>query len=343
MTWLTWRQLRTPVGLVAALVGAVAIALVATRPALMDLFRATGMETCGSNCEAEAKDFLLRSEDLAAAPLFLVGIAVLYLVPAIIGIFWGAPLIARELESGTYRLVWSQSITRTRWLAVKLLAGAAAAMLTAGLLSLVVTWFSSPFDTVRDNRLIPEVFGARGVVPIAYAGLAFALGVLIGVVLRRTVPAMALTLVLLAAIQVVMPTLVRGHLIPPLHDNAALTAQPSGAGGDSFEEMIMSMDGSISVVPKLAKPGAWVLSNRAVTADGSTFRGPFDPASCGREATGGPGKCEKWVLSQNLRQDAVYQPASRYWPLQWVESGLILLVTALLSLLTFWWVRRRLS
>ncbi|MFG1605817.1 ABC transporter permease subunit [Actinoplanes sp. NPDC049265] len=343
MTWLTWRQFRTPIALVGALVAALAVALVVTRPALVDLFRSTGMDTCGSNCANQAKDFLLRSESLAAAPLFLAGAAMVYLIPAIIGIFWGAPMIARELESGTYRLAWSQSITRTRWLTVKLLAGAAAAMLAAGLLSLVVTWFSSPFDTARANRLIPELFGARGIVPIAYAGLAFALGVLIGTVLRRTVPAMALTLLLVVGIQVLMPTLVRGHLITPMHDSAAITAQPGGGGEDFFEEFLMSDDGSMTVVPKLDKPGAWVMSNRAVTADGSTFRGPYDPNSCGREAGGGPKKCEEWVLSQNLHHDAVYQPASRFWPLQWIESGLILAVTALLGLLTFWWVRRRLS
>jgi len=39
--------------------------------------------------------------------------------PALLGIFWGAPLIARELETGTCRLAWNQSVTRTRWLTVK--------------------------------------------------------------------------------------------------------------------------------------------------------------------------------------------------------------------------------
>ncbi|GLY97054.1 ABC transporter permease subunit [Actinoplanes sp. NBRC 103695] len=341
MTWLTWRQFRTPVGLVTGMVALVVVALVVARPALMDLYRSTGLASCTTDCTQEqVRDFLLRADDLAAKPLFWAGFAAIYLIPAIIGIFWGAPMVARELESGTFRLVWSQGITRSRWLAVKLLAGAGAAMLAAGLLSLAVTWFSVPFDRANDNRLIAEVFGARGIVPIAYAALAFVLGVLIGTVLRRTVPAMAVTLILIATVQVVMPTLVRPNLIPPKHYTGALVAQTGLDGG--FEELMMSGDGSLHVIPRLAEPGAWVLSNRAVKADGSTFTGPYDPAFCGRDA-GGPRRCEEWVLSQNLHQDAKFQPASRFWPLQWIETALILVVSALLAALTFWWVRRRLS
>jgi hypothetical protein len=337
MTWMTWRQLRTPVAVVGAVVAALGIALVIARPGLIDLYRSAGLDTCGAQCADQAKDFLLRTENSAADVLFVVGLAAVYLIPGIIGIFWGAPMVARELETGTYRLVWSQSTTRQRWLTVKLLAGAGAAMLLAGLLSLAVTWFSAPFDTARDNRLFAEVFGARGVVPIAYAALAFTLGVLIGTVLRRTVPAMALTLILIIVVQVVTPLFVRPHLIAPERYDGAITAE---AG---FEELMMGVDdGHMTVIPRLAAPGAWVLENRAVKADGTTFTGPYDPEFCGRDA-GGPKKCEEWVADQNLHQEAIYQPASRFWPLQWRESALVLLVTVLLGALTFWWVRRRLS
>ena len=41
-------------------------------------------------------------------------------MPALIGAFWGAPLITREFEAGTFRLAWNQSVTRARWLAIKL-------------------------------------------------------------------------------------------------------------------------------------------------------------------------------------------------------------------------------
>ncbi len=91
--------------------------------------------------------------------LYLLGVAVLYVVPALIGIFWGAPLVARELETGTFRLAWNQSVTRTRWLAVKLGLIGLASMAAAGLFSLMVTWWSSPID--QANGLDASRNGSR--------------------------------------------------------------------------------------------------------------------------------------------------------------------------------------
>ena len=105
-------------------------------------------------------------------------------VPGVIGVFWGAPLVARELETGTYRLAWTQSVTRARWIAVKLGVVGLASMAAAGLLSLMVTWWSSPIDRV--NMTLYTSFDQRGIVPIGYAAFAFALGVLAGVLIRRT-------------------------------------------------------------------------------------------------------------------------------------------------------------
>ena len=84
-------------------------------------------------------------------------------VPALIGMFWGAPLIARELETGTYRLAWTQGVTRKRWLAVKLGLVGLASMAVAGLLSLMVTWWSSPLDRVNADPF--TLFDQRGIVP----------------------------------------------------------------------------------------------------------------------------------------------------------------------------------
>src|SRR5689334_3151653 len=112
MTWLTWRQLRLPVAVVYALVGAACVWLALTGPELARLAR-TSDDLFGA----------LTSTDRL---LFNGGIAVLALAPALLGVFWGAPLVARELESGTYRLDWNQSATRGRWLATKLVVTVAA-------------------------------------------------------------------------------------------------------------------------------------------------------------------------------------------------------------------------
>jgi len=335
MTWLAWRQFRTSMASVAGAVAILAVVLLVTRPGLLDVYRSSGLADCTGSCVDQIENFVARTSGTAFELLYAAGLAAVYLTPAVIGLFWGAPMVARELESGTYRLVGSQSITRSRWLGVKLAAGAAVAMAIAGLLSLVVAWWSAPLDRAGGDRLIPQVFGARGAVPIAYAALAFVLGVLIGTVLRRTVAAMALSLVLVAAVQIVMPLFVREHLITPKTYTGAITVE------SGFQEFLINQDDSISVTPKLDMPGAWVLRNEALTAAGKVFTGPVDRASCGRD--GGPRECEQWVAAQNLHQNAVYQPASRFWPLQWIESALILAVTGVLTALCFWWVRRRLS
>ena len=128
-----------------------------------------------------------------------LNVRVLLVVPALIGTFWGAPLIARELETGTFRLAWTQSVSRSRWLVTKVALVGAASLILTGLLSLVVTWWFGPIDAMNADRFSPLVFDVRGLVPVAYAVFGFALGVALGCALRRTVPAMAATLIVFVA------------------------------------------------------------------------------------------------------------------------------------------------
>ena len=216
----------------------------------------------------------------------------MYLVPALIGIFWGAPLIAREFETGTHRLAWNQSVGRTRWTAVKLGLIGAAAVATAGLLSLMIGWWASPIDQAMAlgnqfgmgnhfPRLSPLVFAARGVAPLGYAAFAFALGVTAGVLIRKTVPAMAVTLAVFAAVQFLMPTFVRPHLIPPVQATAPFNAN------DNNELMIGGLGSTITVVGNFSRPGAWILSNNTITRSGKVFTGPATAACTGQRLAQG--------------------------------------------------------
>ena len=105
--------------------------------------------------------------------LFYGGIAVLAVAPAVIGIFWGAPLVARELETGTHRLAWNQSVTRSRWLATKLGFTVLATAVAVGILTLAITWWAHPIDGATGSsrgslpsRLTPISFAMRGIVPV---------------------------------------------------------------------------------------------------------------------------------------------------------------------------------
>jgi ABC-type transport system involved in multi-copper enzyme maturation permease subunit len=334
MIWLTWRQSRTQAVVALTALAALSITLAITGPQIADLYRTSGIPGCSPEaaCDNAISNFIA-SLGKGTRSLYLLGLGVMYLTPAVIGLFWGAPLIAREFEAGTYRLAWTQSVTRARWLAVKLGLLGLAAMTIAGLLSLAITWWATPIDKAHMDRITPLVFGARDIVPIAYAAFAFALGVTIGALLRRTVPAMAITIALMAVAQVVTPLWIRPHLIAPVHTTVALTA-------DSMDGIRMSPDANrITIVGSAMIPGMWVLENKVVNAAGQEFTGPI-PAGC-RNA--GPEACQRAVVDLHLSQAVTYQPASRFWPLQWIESGAYLILTLLLSGLSFRVIRLRRS
>ncbi|MGN9845434.1 ABC transporter permease [Nonomuraea sp. H19] len=353
MIWLTWRQFRGSAAMMAAVLVILATALALTGPDL-----ATGYSTGIAGCAQDntCDRFYDRFFDEYQTPFMAVSLVVL-LLPALVGLFWGAPLITRELEAGTHLLVWNQSITRRRWLAVKLGLTGLAAMAAAGLCGLAVTWWSDPLDKSAIPELAlmaPLVFGARGIAPMGYAAFAFVLGVTVGMLVRRTLPAMALTLAVFAAIQLAMPLLVRSHLMPPV----TATFELGKANVDNFG---ISRDqggsaGSAQIFLESAVPGhtgAWVLasdlvdpSGRTIATSGnpgtiqvSTTSGPCAPSGMG---AGGDG-CMAEVNRLGYRQQATYQPLERFWPFQWIETGIYALLTLGLTWLSFWWIRRRLS
>jgi hypothetical protein len=342
MMWVTWRQFRAQAITAAAVLGVVAVCLGVTAPHLVHLYNSAGFDACHASCGQIATNFL----DAIGRPykaIFAACLVIMYLVPALIGIFWGAPLIARELETGTHRLAWNQSISRTRWSVIKLGLVGAAAVATAGLLSLMIGWWASPIDSAMNfgpassgngyPRLSPLVFATRGVAPLGYAALAFALGVTAGVILRKTLPAMAVTLAIFAAVAFVMPNFVRPHLIPPVQATVPFNAY------ENNEIMIGGPGNQMTVVGNFSRPGAWMLSNQTITTSGKPFTGPASAACSGNNST--MTACSNWLNSLHLRQLVSYQPASRFWPLQFAETGIYLVLTAGLSLLCAWSIRRR--
>ena len=332
MIWLTWRQFRTQALAALGAVVALAVAFALTGPHVAHLYATSGLADCRANCEGLRDAF---SNKLGAADrLYWLGLGLVVVTPALVGVFWGAPLVARELEAGTHRLAWNQSVTRTRWLAAKVGGVGLATIATAGLFSLAVTWWSRPIDAAGMQRLTPQVFMARGIVPVGYAAFAFALGVTVGILMRRTLPAMAVTLAIVVLAQIAMPLWVRPHLMTPVTTVAPLDAR-------NVTEFLMTPGGDMLVVGQANLPGAWILSNRSVTPDGQLFTGPANRQACGPNTA--PETCQDWVNTLHLKQVLVYQPADRFWSLQWYETGIFLGLAALLTALCFWWVRRRLT
>jgi hypothetical protein len=340
MVWLTWRQFRTQALVAAAAIAAVAVILGVTGPHLAHLFHTElagcvgqrGADACSSQTVQSFTDTYGRLQ-------LLLGFALIG-APGLIGVFWGAPLVAREVESGTHRLVWNQSVTRTRWLVVKVGLIGLISALAAGLFSLMLTWWSSPLDHVNANRITPVVFDQRGIDPIGWALFAFALGVASGVLLRRTLPAMATTVAVFTVARILWPLYLRAHLIPPLHKAARVGAVP-------YDWVGVNHGPNSPMIVHVSMPGAWVLAERTVNASGQQALGDRLFSLCPPITSGGavkrpPDSCFIQHLIQlgYTRTVLTYQPPSRFWPLQIVETGALTTVALLLIAWCYWWVRR---
>jgi hypothetical protein len=341
--WLTWRQFRAQALVAAAALVALAIGFAVTGPRLASLYADDGIPTCAAfgNCETLRTTFLKQvTADPVYVGLYFLGLAVLYLTPAIVGMFWGAPLLTRELESGTLRLTFNQSVTRTRWIAIKLgLIGLATAVL-AGILSLIVTWWVGPIDQADalpglgealPNRFVPLIFGARDIAPIGYAAFGFALGVTAGILVRRTVPAMAVTLAVIAAVQIIMPATIRPHLIPADHTITAFDTQ-------AIQRMNIQGNNYMTLYSPVNIPGAWIISNQTITPTGEPFTGPPPPACL--IASNSEQACYAAIDQLHLRQRVTYQPADRFWAFQWCETAIFLTLAVALAALSTWRLRR---
>jgi hypothetical protein len=338
MIWVTWRQFRAQLLGTAAVLIVIGVALGLTGPGLADLYASSGLASCHAprDCTAMTTTFLAEMKADSVYPLmYFAGFGALLLTPPMIGMFWGAPLFTREMEGHTLRLAWAQSVTRTRWTVVKVVILGLAAMAVAGLLSLMVTWWSAPIDSAGGfpagrsqlSRFHPPIFDARGIAPLGHAAFGFAAGVLIGVLVRRTVSAMAATLVVIAAVQFLVPTMVRPNLISPERlTSPTLTST-------ALDQMDVQQNGQLTV--PFTIPGAWIVSNQTVTASGQVFTLPEVPPC----QTGTHEQCVNWVADQNLRQVVTYQPASRYWEFQWYETVLFLAGALVLSGACVLWIR----
>jgi len=358
MIRLTWLQFRLQVAIAVAALAIVAIVLAVTGPHLAHLYDTTVANCAAQNdCDSAKSAFMLNNPFLQSmlGPLLL-------LVPGLLGIFWGAPLVAREIETGTYRLAWTQSVSRMRWLVVKLGIMGLTSMLVGGLFSLMVTWWARPFDKINQDRFTSLMFSVRGLAPIGYAAFAFTLGVALGLLVRRILPAMALTLVIFIAIRVIVMLWVRPYFVAPLH--------------------ITEPDTQIAPQEKLNSPGTsallpgdWVISDQTLNAAGQVIgQHGFIGSGGMRVGVGtngvvignlscpnlklqgtpiassgiGPSPAAQALVQQcvtqlGLKEDLTYQPASRFWTFQWYETSLFIALSALLAGFSFWWVRHRLA
>jgi ABC-type transport system involved in multi-copper enzyme maturation permease subunit len=334
MIWLTWRQFRAQflVGVSALVV--LTLYLLYLGNSIRSSYNSDILGCVVANgCRlADAKNRFVQDFNSSVQ---LAGVLLLA-VPAIIGLFWGTPMITRELETNTHRLVWNQSVTRTRWLAAKLTLIGLFSVAVTGVLSLLLTWAASRFDRVQGNRFLAVAFASRNITPLSYAVFAFVLGIVVGLFVRKTVPAMALTLALVGLVQLVIPIVARPHLRTPVTETVAYTASGSG-DNDGF--LAIAQNGPVKI-QGYSIPGALMIKSDGYLLDSSGNKVSTSQVQECLPGGGNPTKLRECVAKHNLHFEVSYQPANRYWPFQWLEFSGFLVLAALLSGLAFWQIRR---
>jgi hypothetical protein len=344
MTWVAWRQFRAQALTVLVLLAAAAIVFLVTGLRMHHSYAAdkaacAPLHACdGATPAARALGAQISQLQRSYEPVFGLLQLLVIAVPALIGIFWGAPLIGRELETGTHQLAWNQTVTRTRWLAVKLVVVGVAVLATTAILSWLLTWWAGPLDHLNGSRWAAMTFASRDIVPLGYAAFAFALGTTLGLLLRRTLPAMAITLAVFTAVQIFVPTLIRPHLLP----STTASFPINQASASQF----LNFEGSQTEFRfDLPTPrGAWLTSRPPVMNSAGQVVRTENYADCFPDSQGDApdlsqiGAC---LAKDNLHQTVTYHPASHYWPLQWLETGIFLVLAGALAGACFWRIRRR--
>jgi hypothetical protein len=348
-----WLQARAQTLIGAAGATAVVVIAVITGLEVSHLYNSlvTHCQTVG-DCPAATARYTSQQHFLQNALPFLLRVT-----PALLGIFYGAPLCGREFETGTFRLAWTQSVSRQRWLITKLAMGLAATVAVAGILALAVTWWSRGFDILSANQYAN--FDERDIAPIGYAAFAFTLGALAGAILRRLLPAMAVSLAGFVAVRLAVTAWIRPHLITPVRTLFALASPPGFEIRGTREGPVLTG----VTVPGPNMPNAWVQSVKLVTGSGrapslaqeTAFIRQYclpiaqtpQPASASvgtlRQVSGNPtslNTCQ--TQAQHLFRIAVsYQPPSRYWIFQWSELGIFLALAVVAGTGCYWWITRR--
>lgn len=325
MTWLTWRQHRIEALIMGMILLGFAIVLLVTGINIAALARQVGFTGCASQACAPswfAMNRYLSGLTQPPSAFYFIGLVAPLILPALVGMFVGAPALSREFEQGTHRLLWTQSIPWSRWFFKKtsLLIGVVACAFA--LLSGFFSWWRAalPAPLSQDANLFFSNFAGRfdtwGVVSIAYAVFAVALGLFLGTVIRKPVPAMAITLVLFVVVRVLIVNFWRPYYLPPVVVNASVNAG-FGVPGDSWSIKTEFVD----------RQGQVIAANADIIQ--TCFSRPSQNL------------VDRCFTEHGIQTRWLYQPGNRFWLFQGIESGIYLLFAALLIAMAYGWTKYR--
>jgi hypothetical protein len=231
-------------------------------------------------------------------------------------------MVAHELETGTNQFAWTQSITRRRWFLVRTGWLLLVAAVVAGAVSALVTWWSGPVHALQANAFMANQFDVIDLVPVSYAIFAMALGICAGTLLRRSLPAIAVTLAGFVGIRALVSQWLRLHYMTPIYVSYKLTSNFTPPGAYlGVSQGILGPNGKASI------------ANYSVP----NFNGVPLSSVCNRQN----GNLFSCLAAHGYRGYLTYQPANRFWAFQGTESTIFLVLAATLLGLAFLVLKRR--
>jgi hypothetical protein len=329
IVWVSWRHHRVALGGVAVFLGVLATWLWTAGLSLHHTYAVAA--ACHPSSSATCQNLIASFQ---STNVILKGGFVLQPLPALIGAFVGAPMLAREIETGTFRYAWTQGVGRRRWALAKLVLVGLAVAALAEAFSLLVSWYYQPYLATGNGNvfsspspLSPGLFDLRGVAFAAWTLVAFAIGALAGMLIRRVVPAIVATLATHAGLALLAGNVLRQHYVAPLvakGSNLPAAAWITSEWWTKGGKVAFSGRPRVTLLQQLC-PSNFVPG----PGGGIGVRGAFSPTTC--------------LVDHGYTQWSDYQPASHYWLFQWIEGGWLLALSVLLIAVTVWLVRRRVA
>ena len=319
--WVAWRRHRPALALTGALLALVALYLVLRGQQMRTAYAA--VQACRPASAAACRFGHMSFHESYGNPGFLAG--VLVFVPAVLGVFTGGPLLARELETGTFRFAWTQGVGRMRWLVALLVSGALGVAALSAAFGALLAWYAQPLvDSGIQPRLHASVFPLTGIAVVGWALVAYAVGVLAGLLIRRSVPAIGTALAGWTGLAFLASTL-RQHYQAPLA-TSDLQLAPQDLPVDQWWSRGPVRVGTGEI-------------NRVLQAIG------VQSGNGGGDFQVGPGAGTidptQYLLQHGYTQWTSYQPDSRYWTFQLIEFGWLLALALVVLAATVWLIRKR--
>ncbi len=329
MTWVTWRRYRTRI----IVLGLFMLILV-----FFMIMTLHGYHDAVANCGTQAGVFFpvtacLRTVQRAESHANYVSMGI-GLLPFLVGLMLGAPLVASEIDARTNRLAWSQGITRTRWLLSGWLTIAIPLVIAMSLFGIIVQWWASHVVTSSAfgaGLIQNTAFDISGVAPIALSVLALSCGTFFGIAFRRFLSPYLGTFIALAAIVEFIYVKVFPTLAPRMATAATEygtnTALPSALGPDPrYVGYGFRRSPGFHATTSTPSTSSIVQHCATTTNAGQTMPGNSSYMRC--------------LQINHVQAINFYQPESHYWILQWREAGIYLVLAAALLGLSIWMVSR---